>query len=112
MATEAEARAAIDSLIARLSEVDPHKLRRLPDRSIGVMLLDLDISYVGDMKGGRLHNVRVEQGDCRTDVRLVCDSDELVALDDGSLHFAHAWATGRVRLDASLRDLLRLRALA
>ena len=38
-------------------------------------------------------------------------SDDLVAMTNRELSFAHAWATGRVRLDASFRDLLRLRAL-
>jgi hypothetical protein len=30
---------------------------------------------------------------------------------DGSLNFAKAWGSGRVRLEAGLRDLLRLRTL-
>lgn len=112
MATEGEVRSTIDSFIERLEGVDPAKLRQLPDRSIGVYLLDLDITYVADIKSGRLQNVRREAGDRRPQVRLVCGSDDLLALDRGDLHFAHAWATGQVRLDASLRDLLRLRALA
>jgi hypothetical protein len=37
--------------------------------------------------------------------------DDLLALVDGSLHFARAWASGRVSVRASLRDLLRLRKL-
>ena len=37
--------------------------------------------------------------------------DDLVALVDGRLNFALAWATGRVKLEAGLRDLLRLRSL-
>ena len=41
----------------------------------------------------------------------MCTSDDLVAMTNGDLSFAHAWATGQVRLDASLRDLLRLRSL-
>lgn len=37
--------------------------------------------------------------------------DDLVALVDGGLHFARAWASGRVRLEAGLRDLFQLRKL-
>ena len=58
-------------------------------------LLDLDVTYAGDIKDGELINVRQEPGDFRPQVRVVCTSDDLIALTDGSLNFAHAWATGR-----------------
>ena len=38
-------------------------------------------------------------------------SDDLIALTDGDLAFAPAWASGRVKLEAGLRDMLRLRSL-
>ena len=38
-------------------------------------------------------------------------SDDLVALTDGHLHFGKAWASGRLKLEAGLRDLLRLRKI-
>lgn len=37
--------------------------------------------------------------------------DDLVAMVGGDLNFAKAWASGRVRLEAGFRDLLRLRSL-
>lgn len=37
--------------------------------------------------------------------------DDLIALVNGELHFARAWAAGRVKLEAGVRDLLRLRKL-
>lgn len=113
MATEAECRAAIETLIERLGQVD-HSTRRkhVPDRTIGVTLLDHDVTYVGELKDGELGNVRRQSGDYRPQVRVVCTSDDLIAMTEGRLSFAHAWATGQVRLDASLRDLLRLRSLA
>ena len=64
------------------------------------------------------HEVRGElidivESECpeKPNVRLVMTSDDLVAMTNGELKFAHAWATGRVRLDASIRDLLRLRTM-
>lgn len=113
MATEAQCREAIETLIDKLAQVDPEVRRgSVPDRTIGVNVLDHDVTYVGQMKDGELLDVHTEPGGVRLQVRLVCSSDDLVALSQGELNFAHAWATGRVRLDASLRDLLRLRALA
>jgi hypothetical protein len=38
-------------------------------------------------------------------------SDDLLALTDGQLSFGPAWATGRVKLEAGLRDMLRLRKI-
>jgi hypothetical protein len=112
MATEAECRAAIQTLLERVSQVD-REVRRgnVPDRSIGCTLLDLDLTYVADLRDGELHDLRVEPGEYRPQVRVLCTSDQLVALTDGELSFAHAWATGQIHLDASLRDLLRLRSL-
>ena len=113
LASEEQCRQAIEELIERRASYDhSERSKHVPDRTVGVTLLDLDVTYAGDIKDGELINVRQEPGDFRPQVRVVCTSDDLIALTDGSLNFAHAWATGRVRLDASLRDLLRLRSLA
>lgn len=37
--------------------------------------------------------------------------DDLVAMVNGELNFAKAWGSGRVKLEAGLRDLFRLRTL-
>lgn len=113
MATEAECLTAIETLLSRMDGVDPEvRKKKLPDRTIGVHLLDLDKTFVGDLKDGEIVNVRVESGGPKPQIRLVCTSDDLLALTDGELSFAHAWATGQIRLDASIRDLLRLRNLS
>jgi hypothetical protein len=38
-------------------------------------------------------------------------SDDLLALTSGELSFAPAWASGRVKMEAGLRDMFKLRAL-
>jgi putative sterol carrier protein len=43
------------------------------------------------------------------DIRLTMASDDLIAMTDGRLHFGKAWASGKVKLEAGLRDILRLR---
>jgi putative sterol carrier protein len=47
----------------------------------------------------------------KADIRLTMNSDDLLALTDGQLNFGSAWASGRVKLEAGLRDLLRLRKI-
>ena len=47
----------------------------------------------------------------KADIRLTMSSDDLVDLTEGRLSFGPAWASGRVKLEAGLRDMLRLRTL-
>ena len=54
----------------------------------------------------RWHRLRKNSGSL-----LVHKASHHFDLVDGRLPFPHAWATGRIRLDASFRDLLRLRSL-
>jgi hypothetical protein len=111
MASVEQCAAAIAELAGRLEEY-PHEERRerIPDRTVELTLLDLDVSFVGRLHDGRL--VDVELGSLpKPNIRLTMNSDDLIDLTDKRLRFSHAWATGRLHLDASLRDLLRLRSL-
>ncbi len=112
MASLDECRVAVHELAARLANVD-HDARKkqIPDRTLELKLLDLDISFRGRLHQGELIDIEESEDTSRPDVRLVMSSDDLVAMTNGELKFAHAWATGRVRLDASIRDLLRLRSM-
>lgn len=103
---------ALRELISHLDGVDPsERSRRVPDRTIELVLLDHDIAFSAHWRGGELCDLR--RGACadRPNVRLTMSSDDLLAMTEGELSFPHAWATGRVRLDASVRDLIRLRKL-
>ncbi len=84
------------------------------DRSVSCRLTDLDEVVVGRLAGGAIRDLHVlPHGPAvpKADIRLTMSSDDLVALTDGRLAFGSAWATGRVKLEAGLRDLLRLRKL-
>src|SRR4051794_38935941 len=84
------------------------------DRSLSCRLTDLDEVVVGRLSSGAvrgLHGGPHGPAGPEADIRLTMTSDDLVALTDGQLHFGPAWATGRVKLEAGLRDLLRLRKL-
>ncbi len=84
------------------------------DRSLSCRLPDLEQAVLGRLSGGAVRNLHVvPDGPSlpRADIRLTMTSDDLVALTDGRLQFGPAWAPGRVKLEAGLRDLLRLRKL-
>lgn len=97
----------------RLTSYEPkNKDKKIPDRTLSLHIMDHDVMFEGCLHNGELRDVEVvDPGGPPADIRLSMTSDDLLALTAGELHFAHAWATGRIRLDASLRDLLRLRSL-
>ncbi len=84
------------------------------DRSLSCRLTDLDQVVVGRLSTGAFHDLQVLADGPevpRADIRLTMTSDDLLALTAGDLSFASAWAAGRVKLEAGLRDMLRLRKL-
>src|SRR3954447_3006553 len=84
------------------------------DRSLSCRLTDLDQVVLGRLTSGAVKELRAvpdEPSLPKADIRLTMTSDDLVALTDGQLSFAPAWASGRVKFEAGLRDLLRLRSL-
>ena len=84
------------------------------DRSLSCRLTDLDEVVMGRLSGGAVRDLHVLPHGPevpKADIRLTMDSDDLIALTAGHIHFGQAWATGRVKLEAGLRDLLRLRKI-
>ena len=84
------------------------------DRSLSCRLTDLDEVVLGRLSAGAVRDLHVQpHGPAlpKAVIRLTMASDDLVALTDGRLAFGPAWASGRVKLEAGLRDLLRLRKL-
>ncbi|MFJ5553034.1 SCP2 sterol-binding domain-containing protein [Streptomyces sp. NPDC093225] len=114
MATIEECRAALDQLSDNLARADGDvRGAAALDRSLSCHLTDLDTTFVGRLRGGRIEVRSTLPGPPRekADIRLAMTGDDLVAMVAGRLNFAKAWAAGRIRLKAGFRDLLRLRAL-
>ncbi|GAA2806945.1 SCP2 sterol-binding domain-containing protein [Kitasatospora sp. CM 4170] len=114
MANAEECRTALEQLSRNLarSTGDVRKAAAL-DRSLTCRITDLDLTFSGRLRGGRIEDVTEAPGPpaAKAEIRLTMTSDDLVAMVDGRLNFASAWATGRVKLEAGFRDLLRLRTL-
>ncbi|WP_030675514.1 sterol-binding protein [Streptomyces rimosus] len=114
MATLEECRAALGRLAQNLSTADGDvRGAAALDRSLSCWITDLDVTFVGRLANGALTDVTHVSGPPpeRAQIRLSMRGDDLVALVDGELHFAKAWGSGRVKLEAGFRDLLRLRTL-
>ncbi|MFE7528792.1 SCP2 sterol-binding domain-containing protein [Kitasatospora sp. NPDC057542] len=114
MANSEECREALEQLSRNMTQStgDVHKAAAL-DRSLSCRITDLDLTFTGQLRDGRIQDVVAAPGPPTTkaEIRLTMSSDDLVALVGGRLNFASAWAGGRVKLEAGFRDLLRLRTL-
>jgi len=83
----------------------------IPDRTILCICPDLKMAFKAEMKQARLTGlVQVETTE-KADVRITARSDDLIALIGGRLAVGFAFLTGKVRIDASPRDLMLLRQL-
>ena len=111
MATFEEARSALDKLAARLASADPAtKKKATLDRTLACHVTDLDATFTGRLVGGEIIDITHDDaGTGKISLRLT--SDDLVSLADGSLRLTAAWTSGRVKVDASVFDLMKLRSL-
>ncbi len=110
MATIDACRAALERLAGSLGGSDNDHAGLAFDRTLSCHVPDLDITFSGRLAEGRLRDITIDPSD-RAQIRLTAESDDLVALTSGELSFAKAWLAGRVKVDATVRDLLRLRSM-
>jgi hypothetical protein len=113
MATAEECREAFVKLTGRLSELDPKDRDAFfSGRSFSCHVSDLDITYETRFGPDGAEPVReAAPGEPPADVRLTAASPVVLELADDLGAFPRAWLTGRVKVQASMRDLLRLRKL-
>jgi alkyl sulfatase BDS1-like metallo-beta-lactamase superfamily hydrolase len=111
MATVAECEKAFATLAERLADADPEMRRRNSfDRTISCRLSDLEVIFAGHLHDGLLTDIR-EVDDPSAQVKLTMTSDDLIKLVDRELNMASAWASGRVKIDARVFDLIKLRSV-
>lgn len=112
MATLDECQTALVRLSENLAQAERDiRVAASLDRSLSCHITDLGILFVGHLANGTIKDVAVAEGSVeKAQIRLTMTGDDLVALVEGRLHFATAWASGRVKLEAGFRDLLRLRS--
>lgn len=115
MASLQECEVALQDLAARLAAVDPDVRRRhAVDRTVSCRVPDLAVVFCVRLTDGAVAGLQRRPAHAsgeQAQVRLCVSSDDLVALVAGDLTPPVAWATGRLTVEASVLDLLRLRTL-
>ena len=113
MATPAECEAAVARLATRFGESEGARAGGM-DRSVSARITDLGLVYLAHLHDGVLDDIRaVDDGDAvpKAQLRLTMSSDDLMSLAAGELSLGPAWLSGRIKVQASIADLLRLRTM-
>jgi hypothetical protein len=114
MPTAEECREAFEKLTGRLAQLDPKDRDAFfAGRSFSCRVTDLDVTFVTRFgPGGAPEPVReADPGDPPADVRMAAASPVVLELAEDIHAFPRAWLSGRVKVQASIRDILRLRKL-
>jgi putative sterol carrier protein len=112
MASVEESEQALHQLAANLAGASAGDRSKVDfDRRLSCTLSDLDVTFLGRLHDGTLDDIRQGSANPPAEVRLTMKSDDLLALVGGQLNLAAAMATGRVKVSAGVRDLLKLRSM-
>jgi SCP-2 sterol transfer family len=113
VASKAEVHQQLEVLLARLAANHDGVRAAIPDRKVlRCQVTDLDAVWYSVIDHGNVSPPsETPPADGRVDITLRVGSDDLVDLIDGRLSFLSAFTSGKVKVDASIIDMLRLRAL-
>ena len=113
MATAEQCRQALEKLTGRIADMDPaDRQAHLVDRVISCKISDLGVTFVTRLGPDGASPVTEANGsEPPAQVRFTAKSDDLVAIADDPGTFARAWLSGRLKVEASIWDILRLRKL-
>jgi SCP-2 sterol transfer family len=107
-----QCREALQKLAGRLNELSPaDRDAYFGNRTISVTIPDLGVTFATKLDSGDAPVREVGPGEPPADIRLTANSDEVVSLAESPMNIARAWVAGRVKIEASMSDLFRLRKL-
>jgi SCP-2 sterol transfer family protein len=107
-----DCREALEKLAGRLAEVPAAEREEyFGNRTMSVTVSDLGVTFRSRLGAGDDPIREAAPGDPPADIRLTAASDEVVSLAESPMNIARAWVSGRVKIEASMKDLIRLRRL-
>ncbi len=104
---------ALESLTGRILDMDPaDRAAHLVERAVSCRVDDLGVTFITRLGPDGATPVTVANGsDGEAQVRLTTKSDDLLAIAQDPGSFGRAWLSGRLKIEASVLDLFRLRKL-
>jgi hypothetical protein len=114
VASVQECEQALQCLAERLAAVDPElRSKYVVTRTVSCRVPDLGVVFLATLDDSGIADLRCADGKDTegAQVRLAASSDDLLGLVAGTISPPAAWATGRLKVEASVLDLLKLRTL-
>lgn len=116
MATKRQVESKLRELIDRLDQTQEGVAalsEALPERRvIEVFVADLEATYWTDLTDGRMGSIRRGPSEDDPDMRMEVQSDDLIDIIDGRRSMFSSYVAGRMKVEASFADIMRLRKLA
>jgi hypothetical protein len=108
VASEQECDDAFHLLANLLSQLDPDlRGKYILTRTVSCKVTDLGLIWSGRLCDDGLVDITTSE-EPKAQIRCAVNSDDLLALVAGTQPIPSAWATGRLRIQAGPRDMLRL----
>jgi putative sterol carrier protein len=112
LASKAEVERQLGAMMSRLDGNEANVRSAIPSRKVLRCLVpDLDTAWYSVVENGHVSQPSETSPDGPADITLRIGSDDLVDLVEGRTTFLAAFTSGKVKVDASIVDLLRLRSL-
>lgn len=112
MTSAEECRLALQKLAGRLTELTPAEREEyFGNRAVSVTIPDLNVTFVSVLGAGGDPVREAAPGEPPADIRITANSDEVISLCEQPMNIARAWVARRVKIEASVKDLFRLRRL-
>ena len=113
MATVQECQAALESLTARIAQMDAKdRQANLANRTLSCRVTDLGVTFMTKLGSDGAGTVsQVADGAPPAQIRFSAKSDQVLAIAADPGTFARAWLTGKLKVEGNMLDLLRLRKL-
>jgi hypothetical protein len=110
--TAQECQEALQKLAGRLPELSPQEREEyFGDRTMSVTVSDLGVTFMTRLGAGDDPVREAGPGEPPAEIRITADSDQVIALTGQPMNIARAWMARKVKIEASMKDLIRLRRL-
>ena len=111
MASVEECREALQALTGRVGEMNQKDRESFfSNRTFSCHVTDLGVTFVTRITGNGAEPIKEAGPDePPADIKLTASSDDVVSIAATPANIARMWLAGRVKIQASMRDLLALR---
>ncbi len=107
MATQEQCREALDRLAQRIDGGGGSSF----DRTLSCAVPDLGVTFRGRLRSGRVEDITTDPVGDKAQIRFTASSDDLVDIAAGKLSAGSAYSSGRLRVEAGVFDLLKLKSM-